>query len=74
MWDENILGWIKSRLDIEEEKMNEFEDIAIKVPKKKRRERKRIKNHIKINYPKGGDDFMDIYIIPSHQIIHFNYG
>ena len=74
MWDENILGRIKSRLDIEEEKMNEFEDIAIKVPKKKRRERKRIKNHVKINYPKGGDDFMDIYIIPSHQIIHFNYG
>lgn len=64
MWDENILGGIKSRLDIEEEKMNEFEDIAIKLPKKKRRERKRIKDHIKINYPNGGDDFMDIYIIP----------
>ena len=44
--------------------MNEFEDIAIKLPKKKRRERKRIKDHIKINYLNGGDDFMDIYIIP----------
>ena len=64
MWDENILSGIKSRLDIEEEKMNEFEDIAIKLPKKKRRERKRIKDHIKINYPNAGDDFMDIYIIP----------
>ena len=59
-----ILSGIKSRLDIEEEKMNEFEDIAIKLPKKKRRERKRIKDHIKINYPNAGDDFMDIYIIP----------
>ena len=64
MWDENILSGIKSRLDIEEEKMNEFEDIAIKLPKKKRRERKRIKDHIKINYPNAGDDFMYIYLIP----------
>lgn len=38
---------------------------AIKLSKKKRREKKkRIKDHIKINYPNGGDDFMDIYIIP----------
>lgn len=40
MWDENILGGIKGRLDTEEEKMNEFEDIAIKLSKKKRREKK----------------------------------
>ena len=31
MWDENILGGIKGRLDIEEENISEFEDITVKT-------------------------------------------
>ena len=60
---ENTVNRI-NRLNTPKASISKFEDIAIKLPKKKRRERKRIKDHIKINYPNAGDDFMDIYIIP----------